>query len=72
MNVDLKTHVGRIDLPNGKVLIGQTKESKWRESRSACGAIVGTLKSYNAENGVHRRIREDLGEANFESSPRRA
>ena len=65
VNVDLKTHVGRIDLPNGKVLIGQTKESKWRESRSACGAIVGTLKSFNAENGVHRRIREDLGEANF-------
>jgi hypothetical protein len=65
VNIDLKTHVGRIDLPNGKVLIGQTKESKWRESRSACGAIVGTLKSYNAENGVHRRIREDLGEENF-------
>jgi hypothetical protein len=65
VNIDLKTHVGRIDMPNGKVLIGQTKESKWRESRSACGAVVGTLKSYNAENGVHRRIREDLGEANF-------
>ena len=65
VNVDLKTHVGRIDLPDGNVLIGQTKESKWRESRSACGAIVGTLKSYSAENGVHRRIREDLGEANF-------
>jgi hypothetical protein len=66
VNIDLKTHVGRIDLPTGQVLIGQTKESKWRESRSACGAIVGTLKKYNAENGVHRRIREDLGEANFE------
>lgn len=66
VNIDLKTHVGRIDLPNGEVLIGQTKESKWRESRSACGAIVGTLKSYNEENGVHRRIREDLGEENFE------
>ena len=65
VNIDLKTHVGRIDLPGGKVLVGQTKESKWRESRSACGAIVGTLKSYNPENGVHRRIREDLGEANF-------
>jgi hypothetical protein len=65
VNVDLKTHVGRIDLASGKVLIGQTKESKWRESRAACGAIVGTLKKYNADNGVHRRIREDLGEANF-------
>lgn len=65
VNIDLKTHVGRIDLPGGKLLIGQTKESKWRESRSACGAIVGTLKSYNEENGVHRRIREDLGEDNF-------
>ncbi len=65
VNVDLKTHVGRIDLPNGKVLIGQTKESKWRESRTACGAVVGTLKSYNPENAVHRRLRDDLGEANF-------
>ncbi|MBL8613573.1 MAG: hypothetical protein JNL38_39910 [Myxococcales bacterium] len=66
VNIDLKTHVGRLDLHSGKILIGQTQESKWRESRSACGAVVGTLKSYNPENGVHRRIRADLGEANFE------
>jgi hypothetical protein len=65
VNIDLKTHVGRIDLANGKILIGQTNESKWRESRTACGAVVGTLKGFNVENGVHRRIREDLGEANF-------
>lgn len=65
VNIDLKTHVGRQDLKNGKVVIGQTRESKWRESRAACGAIVGALKAYNRENGVHRRIREDLGEENF-------
>ncbi len=66
VNIDLKTHVGRLDSPNGKLLFGQTRESKWRESRAACGAVVGTLKSYNEANGVHRRIRGDLGEANFE------
>ncbi len=66
VNIDLKTHVGRLDLPNGKVIIGQTQESKWREPRAACGAMVGTLKAYNAENGVHRRLRADLGEANYE------
>ena len=45
---------------------GKTRESPWRQPRSACGAIVGTLASYNADNAVHRRIRADLGEANFE------
>jgi hypothetical protein len=65
VNLDLKTHVGRLDHVNGKMMIGQTQESKWREPRAACGAIVGTLGHYNAENGVHRRIRQDLGEENF-------
>ena len=65
VNIDLKTHVGRLDPPTGKIVIGQTQESKWRESRSACGAVVGTLKHYNPENNVHRRIRADLGEENF-------
>jgi hypothetical protein len=66
VNVDLMTHVGRLDMQNGKIHIGQTQESKWREPRSACGAMVGTLKAYNPENGVHRRLRQDLGDANFE------
>lgn len=66
VNVDLKTHVGRLDPASGKLAIGITQESKWREPRAACGAIVGTLKAYNADNAVHRRIRDDLGEANFE------
>ncbi len=65
VNIDLKTHVGRMDLPGGDVVIGRTRESKWREPRAACGAVVGTLRSYNQDNGVHRRIREDLGEDNF-------
>jgi hypothetical protein len=66
VNVDLKTHVGRLDPAAGKIAIGVTQESRWREPRAACGAIVGTLKAHNPGNGVHRRIREDLGEANFE------
>ncbi|MBX7191917.1 MAG: hypothetical protein K1X94_07655 [Sandaracinaceae bacterium] len=65
VNVDLKTHVGRLET-DGRLLLGKTQESKWREPRTACGAVVGTLKAYNADNAVHRRIRDDLGEANFE------
>lgn len=60
---DLKTHVGR-DLEEDRY--GFTKESKWRESRAACGAVVGTLSKFDPENNVHQRIRGDLGEANFE------
>jgi hypothetical protein len=65
VNLDLKTHVGRLEDDDGTLTIGRTQESKWREPRSACGAIVGTLTAYNEANGVHRRIRSDLGEANF-------
>ncbi len=65
VNIDLKTHVGRLDTAHGKFLIGQTQESKWREPRAACGAVVGALKAYNENNNVHRRIRSDLGEANY-------
>lgn len=65
VNIDLKTHVGRMELPSGELVMGKTRESKWREPRTACGAVVGALKSYNGDNGVHRRIREDLGEENF-------
>lgn len=64
VNVDLKTHVGRLE-HGDQFLIGQTRESKWREPRSACGAIVGALKHFNEANNVHRRIRDDLGEDNF-------
>ncbi|HVH47296.1 MAG TPA: hypothetical protein VM925_33405 [Labilithrix sp.] len=60
---DLKTHVGR-DL--NAAIYGKTRESKWREPRAACGAIVGTLAHYDEDNGVHRRIKRDLGDANFE------
>jgi hypothetical protein len=65
VNVDLKTHVGRLEV-DGRLVLGRTQESKWREPRTACGAVVGTLKSFNEDNAVHRRIRDDLGEANFE------
>jgi hypothetical protein len=61
---DLKAHIGRLD-DDGAVQFGTTQESPWREPRAACGAIVGTLKSYDEKNDVHRRIRSDLGESNF-------
>jgi len=64
--IDLKTHVGRLDEEGQPQMYGKTRESPWRQPRSACGALVGTLTSYNADNAVHRRIRADLGEANFE------
>lgn len=63
--LDLKTHVGRMDLDE-RTHFGRTQESPWREPRAACGAVVGTLANYNENNAVHRRIRSDLGEENFE------
>lgn len=60
---DLKTHCGRLD-EDGAVVYGRSKESPWREPRAACGAIVGALSHYDANNGVHRRLHRDLGEAN--------
>lgn len=66
VNIDLKTHVGRMESPAGDVTFGVTQESRWRAPRAACGAVVGTLKHYHESNGVHRRIRNDLGEENFE------
>ncbi len=65
VNIDLKTHVGRLE-QDSSLVIGLTQESKWREPRTACGAAVGTITAFNEKNGVHRRIRQDLGEANFE------
>ncbi len=62
---DLKTHVGRLE-ENGKRIYGKTRESPWREPRHACGAIVGALSDYHPHNMIHRRIRDDLGEKNFQ------
>ncbi len=59
---DLRTHVGRDHQVDR---FGTTRESTWREPRAACGAIVGTLTHYNADNDVHRRLRNNLGEDNF-------
>ncbi len=62
--IDLKTHVGRLE-EAGQRIYGKTRESPWREPRAACGAIFGALNNYRANNLIHRRIREDLGENNF-------
>jgi len=64
--IDLKTHVGRHEHHGEVLAYGRTKESPFREDRNACGAIVGTLTHYNEGNPVHRRLRADLGEENFE------
>ena len=63
--IDLKTHVGRLR-EGDHVVYGKTRESPWREPRAACGAIVGALTHYHPQNLIHRRIRDDLGEHNFE------
>jgi hypothetical protein len=64
--IDLKTHVGRLREGNQKRTYGKTRESPWREPRSACGAIADTLYNYQPHNIIHRRIRDDLGEQNFQ------
>ena len=68
--IDLKTHVGRLRENDkqvyGQQIYGKTRESPWREPRAACGAIVGTLTNYHTDNLIHRRIRSDLGERNFQ------
>ncbi|MEM8722957.1 MAG: hypothetical protein AAGE84_27355 [Cyanobacteria bacterium P01_G01_bin.39] len=62
---DLKTHVGRLEEGEQRIY-GKTRESPWREPRHACGAIVGALSNYHPHNMIHRRIRDDLGEQNFQ------
>ena len=61
---DLNTHVGRESAEQD--VYGLTRESKWREPRAACGAIVGTLARFDAGNDVHRRLKNDLGQTNFD------
>ncbi|NJK40342.1 MAG: hypothetical protein HC934_01350 [Acaryochloridaceae cyanobacterium SU_2_1] len=63
--IDLKTHVGRLE-EGGKRIYGKTRESPWREPRNACGAIADALNHYHPHNLIHRRIRDDLGEKNFQ------
>ena len=63
--IDLKTHVGRLEEGEQRIY-GKTRESPWREPRHACGAIAGALSNYHPHNMIHRRIRDDLGETNFQ------
>ena len=63
--IDLKTHVGRLE-EGGQRIYGKTRESPWREPRAACGAIANALAHYQSRNLIHRRIRGDLGEQNFQ------
>lgn len=61
---DLKTHVGRDNI-DGKEIYGKTRESLWRDPRAACGAVVATLVKFDDKSDVHKRIRTQLGEANY-------
>lgn len=63
--IDLKTHVGRLE-EEGQRIYGKTRESPWRQPRAACGAIADALSHYHPHNLIHRRIRDDLGEKNFQ------
>jgi hypothetical protein len=49
-----------------RLFFGSARESIWRDARSACGALYGCLNGYNDANAVHKRLRADLGEANYE------
>eukprot|EP01041_Mallomonas_annulata_P006948 gene6948-14104_t len=79
VNFDLKTHCGKFKTTSDDIItdgidtfsdislyFGKCRESVWRDPRSACGALVGCLRSYDASNPVHIRLRNDLGEANYE------
>eukprot|EP00294_Goniomonas_avonlea_P000732 CAMPEP_0114551504 /NCGR_PEP_ID=MMETSP0114-20121206/6640_1 /TAXON_ID=31324 /ORGANISM="Goniomonas sp, Strain m" /LENGTH=910 /DNA_ID=CAMNT_0001736345 /DNA_START=301 /DNA_END=3034 /DNA_ORIENTATION=+ len=78
---DLMGHVGLTEETNvfgrkngeHKVSFGSAQESWWRDPQSACSAIIHCLRSYNGSNPVHRRLRRDLGEDNYDflsSAPR--
>mmetsp|Transcript_27726 Transcript_27726/g.65843 ORF Transcript_27726/g.65843 Transcript_27726/m.65843 type:complete len:513 (+) Transcript_27726:65-1603(+) len=79
VNIDICTHCGHLDIGkngvgtlNGKkysgvgAIYGQAQESVFRDPRTACGAIVGMLTNFNLQNPVHVRLRNDLGEANYQ------
>ena len=51
--------------PIQNAFYGKCRESVFREPRAACGAIVGCIGHFNPANPVHVRIRNDLGEENF-------
>jgi len=79
VNIDVCTHCGHLDIGEnnsaefaGKtydgvgVIYGLAQESVFRDPRPACGAIVGMLTNFNLQNPVHVRLRNDLGEANYQ------
>lgn len=79
VNFDLMTHCGKtfssIDeilsdrgeqFRNIPMIYGSARESMWRDARRCCGAVYGTLNSFNPQNAVHVRLRKDLGEDNYE------
>jgi len=78
VNIDICTHCGHLDVGSGSqeafagkvykdvgVVYGKAQESLFRDARAACGAIVGMLSHFSLANGVHVRLRRDLGEDNY-------
>jgi len=78
VNIDICTHCGHTDMVPGEVrafagkdytncgvVYGLAQESVFRDPRPTCGAIVGMLTKFNLKNGVHVRLRQDLGEDNY-------
>eukprot|EP00961_Rhodomonas_salina_P292898 3933303-Rhodomonas_salina.1 len=78
VNIDVCTHCGHLDIGEdnaaqfqGKnyegvsTIYGLAQESMFRDPRPCCGAIVGMLTNFNLGNPVHVRLRNDLGEANW-------
>lgn len=78
VNIDICTHCGHLDVGKGNqeamagkvyrdvgVVYGKAQESLFRDARAACGAIVGMLSHFSLANGVHVRLRRDLGEENY-------
>lgn len=63
--VDIQTHVGLKTLPDRQRQYGVVTEYHGLGERPACGAIMGTLRSYDQKNHVHQRLRRDLGEDNY-------
>eukprot|EP00287_Rhodomonas_sp_CCMP768_P002475 CAMPEP_0196720306 /NCGR_PEP_ID=MMETSP1091-20130531/3108_1 /TAXON_ID=302021 /ORGANISM="Rhodomonas sp., Strain CCMP768" /LENGTH=524 /DNA_ID=CAMNT_0042061489 /DNA_START=119 /DNA_END=1693 /DNA_ORIENTATION=+ len=77
-NIDVCTHCGHLEVGPGHshsflgntydgvgAVYGLAQESVFRDPRPTCGAIVGMISNFNMQNPVHVRLRNDLGEANF-------
>jgi len=79
VNIDICTHCGHLDIgknnsgyllgkkfENVGVIYGSAQESVFRDPRNACFSIIGCLSRFNLASAIHVRLRNDLGEANYQ------